>query len=88
MLIVYVGFDVSGTMVLRAFGVPDGGAESDCCAVGAFVVPDAGCVFEAVKMWRSDGPSGSMCREISIGMDGFRYFIRGSISRQNFLSPA
>jgi hypothetical protein len=36
-------------------------------------------------MCRSEGPSGSLCREMEIGMVGLRYFIRGSISRQNFL---
>jgi hypothetical protein len=45
MSIVYVGFEVSGTRVLRGFGVPDGGEESDCWAVGEFVEPVAGWVL-------------------------------------------
>jgi hypothetical protein len=46
--IVDVGFEVSGTRVLRGLGVPDGGAESDCWVVGEFVEPVVGWVFEAV----------------------------------------
>jgi len=80
-----VGFEVSGTSVLRGFGVADGGEASDCCVVGELVEPADGCVLVAVKMCRSEGPSGSLCRATSIGMDGLRYFIRGSILRQNFL---
>jgi hypothetical protein len=36
-------------------------------------------------MWRVEGPSGLLWRDTEMGMEGFRYFIRGSMSRQNFL---
>jgi hypothetical protein len=36
-------------------------------------------------MCSNDGPSGSWCRAMVMGIEGLRYFIRGSISRQNFL---
>jgi hypothetical protein len=88
------GFVVSGTSVLLGFGAAeteDGGEESedageasDCEAVCAELA-DA---EEEVYMFSSAGPFGSECRVIDIGIDGLRYFIRGSISRQNFLSAA
>lgn len=36
-------------------------------------------------MCNNDGPSGSLCREMVMGMEGLRNFMRGSTSRQNFL---
>jgi hypothetical protein len=36
-------------------------------------------------MWSSEGPSGFVWRATSMGMLGLRYFILGSISRQNLL---
>lgn len=86
----YVGFVASGTSVLRAFGVPEGGVSAVplwVCREGTEVLDEPSGVLgvDFVKMWRRAGPSAELWREISMGMLGLRYFIRGSISRQNFL---
>lgn len=77
---VCVGGEVSGVSVVCAFGVPEGGVER----------LDGGLASEepsaaAVKMRSTEGPSGSMCCVTGMGMAGLRYFILGSISRQNNL---
>lgn len=42
-------------------------------------------VVALVKMCKAEGSSGLGLRMTSIGMEGLRYFIRGSISLKNFL---
>lgn len=80
----------SGTWVLRAFGVLEGGVAAVALAVaseGIEVLEEPsgvlGCAL--VQTWRREGPSGVLWRLISMGIEGLRYFMRGSISRQNFL---
>lgn len=85
MSIVCVGDEVSGVRVVWTLGVAEGG-------VGV-VLEEGGVGCEAggvwsegvVKMCSRDGPLGSLCRVICTGTAGLRYFIRGSISCQNFL---
>ena len=55
--------------------------------VGGVVVVDAEVAEgEAVYSFKVTGPLGEECLVIEIGTAGFRYFIRGRISRQNFLT--
>src|SRR5690349_2895414 len=88
--IVYVGFVASGTWVLRALGVLEGGVAAVAlavCSEGIEVLDETSSVlgWALVHTWRSEGPSGVLWRLIAMGIEGLRYFMRGSISRQNFL---
>lgn len=89
---VWVGAVASGTSVFRALGVPLGGvaAVPDCvCSEGIEVLDEPSGVLGAafVQMCSSAGPSAELWRLMEMGIEGLRYFIRGSISRQNFLGP-
>lgn len=77
--------------MLRALGVPEGGLADVLGVVaseGIEVLDEPSGVLGAafVQMCSRAGPSGVVCRSIAMGIEGLRYFIRGSISRQNFLS--
>ena len=72
------GVEVSGTRVSRGLGM------EDSVVVGLDASVEEG-FWVVVKIFNVAGPEGLECRDISIGILGFLYFIRGSMSRQNFL---